>query len=336
MSINKYEDKYKDFLDDLLSQPNHTATPAPLLPNNKPKEVVATPFIPKSENHNFIPRPHIVANNANSMMFEDVVTKDLPMFEFYFPGTRIQFRDLKVKEIEHFSTLDESSIFDFKEKLNDILENCVLFNQSDGSVGSYLDLMEGDRLWLIYMIREKTFPKGKILTVNVEYKEGKETKNVDIELVRANIELYENGEIMEYFDREKRCLVFNTELQQEPFYIAPPTIGLKRCFDLYLKTKVENKEKVNVKFFEICPYLKPHQIYISYEELNKLYEWFEDFITPDEYFFLNDLINNHMKIGIRGLKKKVGTRTHRTDKIYSSRLKNLFLLPNAFNVFIKK
>jgi hypothetical protein len=330
------KDAYKDFLDNILSKPNDTATPPPSLPNTQPKEPVTSSFIPKAEQPRVIPKPSVIKNNSNAMMFEDVIISELPMGDFYFPGTRIQFRDLKVKEIEHFSTLDESSILDFKDKMNDILENCILFNFPDGTTGDYTNLFYGDRLWMIYMIREKTFPKGKLLSVNVEYKEDEQIKNVDIELVRANIDVYRNDEIMSWFSKEKRSFVFETELKEEPYVIAPPTIGLQRCFDVYLKSKIEKGEKVNSEFFRICPYLQPHVSYMTYEELDDFYEWFENNISPDEFSFLFDLISNHLKIGIRGLKKKVGKRTITTDKIYPSRLRHLFMLPNAFNVLVKK
>ncbi len=333
---SKKEDSYKDYLDNLLSQPNNNATPPPSLPNTQPKESVVSPFIPKAEKPRVIPKPSVIANNAKSIMFEDVILSDLPMGDFYYTGTRIQFRDLKVKEIEHFATLDESSILDFKDKINDILENCILFNHPDGTPGDYTNLFNGDRLWMIYMIREKTFPKGKVLTVNVEYKEDENIKNVDIELVRANMDIYRNEDIMGWFSKEKKAFVFETELKEDSYVIAPPTIGIQRCFDVYAKSKIENGESINKEFFRICPYLQPHVSYMSYEELDEFYHWFENHITPDEFSFLHDLITNHLKIGIRGLKKNVGKRTITTNKIYPIRLKNLFMLPNAFDVLIKK
>lgn len=334
--MSKKEDSYKNYLDELLTKPNINATPPPSLPNTQPKEPLVSTFVPKAEQPRAIPKTSVIANNANSMMYEDVIISDLPMGEFYFPGTRIQFRDLKVKEIEHFSTLDESSLIDFKDKINDILENCILYNHPDGTPGDYTNLYNGDRLWMIYMIREKTFPKGKVLTVNVEYKDGNESKFVDIELVRANVDIYKNEEIMSWFSHKTKTFVLETELKEEAFNIAPPTIGLAKCFDVYLKSKVENKEPINREFFRICPYLQPHVSYMTYEELDEFYYWFENIISPDEFSFLHDLITNHLKIGIRGLKKKVGNRTVNTDKIYPARLKTLFLLPNAFNVLIKK
>ncbi len=335
MSDNK-EEAYKDYLENLFNQKNPTATPPPNLPNTQPKEPVASSFVPKAEKPRVIPKPSVMANNAKAMMYEDVVVADLPMGQFYYPGTRIQFRDLNVKEIEHFSTLDETSLFDFKEKLNDVLENCILFNHSDGTPGDYTNVFDGDRLWLIYMIREKTFQKGKVLTINVEYKEDDTTKSVDIELVRANIDIYRDEDIMGWFSNEKKSLVFETDLRDEAFSITPPTIGLKRCFDLFLKYKIENAEKPNAEFFKICPFLQPHVSYMSYEELETFYKWFEEDISPDEFSFLYDLITNNLKIGIRGLKKKVGGRTVTTNRLYPNGLKTLFLLPNAFNVFVKK
>lgn len=339
MNNNEKQANYDDFLKDLLTKPAISPTPPPLMPNKPSVEskTVSSEFIPQLEKVHFIPKPNIIANISNSMLYEDVLLDSLPLGKFYHVGTRIQFRDLTVKEIEHFSTLDESTIFDFKDKLNDILENCVIFENSDGTIGSYLDLKEGDRTWFVYMIREKTFPKGKVLTVSVDYTDdNNEVKKVDIELVRGNLDIYRDDNIMEYYDTEKKCFKFETTLREEPYYIAPPTIGLRRCFDQYLKIKIDKKSEINKSFFKIAPLLYPHITYINYEELLELEKWFETGISKEEFAFLYDLVENNLKIGIKGLKKKEGSTNITTTKMYPNRLSTLFLFSNAFGLFLKK
>lgn len=336
----KNEDKYADFLNEFVNKSNPNKTPNPTLPTNKPKESVSSEFIPNKDKEK-IDRDtstplSVKAYQENSSLYEEVSMSDLPLGNFYHAGTKIMFRDLSVKEVENYSTIDERNYFDFKDKLNEILDSCIYFVKADGTTGSYLDLKEGDRVWMVYMIREKTYPKGKVLSVKQDYEENGEKISVPVELIRGNMEIYRNEEIMDWFDNEKKCFSFETELRDKPYYLAPPTIGLKRCFDQYMKILHDRKEKINVKFFEIAPFLKPHVNYMDYDELEELKYWFENSISKEEFAFLSDLIKNNMKIGIRGLKKNMGKRTIRTYKMYPARLSTLFVLPNAFKLFLKK
>lgn len=332
------EKNIMDFLDDYTSKSNNNATPKPKVPKENVK--IENNFIPNLKNNidYNIPDTKTVNNhNHDSNKFEDVVMSDLPLYDFYKPGVKIKFRECTVKEIQQYSTLDESSIFDFKDKLNDIISNCVLYYNDDGTLGTYEQIYEGDRVWLIYLIREKTFPKGKNLSVPIKYKDDNgEEKSVKIDLIRENFEKWKNQEIMEFFDLNKRCFLFNTILNDKTIYMKPPTIGMKRCFDHYLKIKKENKQDINTTFFKIAPFLNPDMTYMNWEDFQKYEKWFTEELSPQEYSFLFDIINNHLKIGIRGIKKNMGSSVLRSNKMYPNRLSTIFLLPNAFRLYIRQ
>ena len=340
MSDNK-EENYKDFLSDFLSKNNEDMSPTPLLPTNKKDEEIASTFIPKSKKLDIKIKRHVVNKfEDDKSKYEEIFVDDLPMGEFYYPNTKIYIRPCTVQEIQNFSTFDTRNPFDFKNKLNDILETCVILENPDGTYASHLDLYDGDRVWLIYTIREKTFPKGKVLSANVTYEDNKKEKRTHkIDLVRANIEIWREQSIMQYFNTDEKVFEIETTLKETPFILAPPTIGLRNCFDQYIDIKVkENKmdKKKDAPFFKIAPYLKPRVSYMSLDELEEYERWFKEDLTPDEYSFLFDLVNNHLRIGIRGLKKNMGSTTLRTYKLYPDNHRTLFLLPNAFDVFVKK
>ena len=344
-NANDKEDNYKDFLSDFLSQNNPSKTEDPLMPSSETegiKEEIVNTFVPEIKNKDV----HIKDNvqnyfELNKSEFEELFVDELPMGEFYFEFTKIHFRACTVQEIQNFSTYDTNNPFDFKNKLNDIIESCVIFEKADGTFASYVDLYDGDRVWLIYLIREKTFPKGKVLSTSVTYEDkNKEKRTHKIELVRANYELWRDEPIMEFFNSDKKVFEIPTSLNEnETFIVAPPTIGLRNCFDQYMqiriKKKILDKEK-DSPFFKIAPYLKPRVSYMSYDEIQEYEFWFKETITPDVYSFLFDLVNNHLKIGLRGLKKNMGSTTLRTYKVYPDNLRTLFLLPNAFELFTKK
>ena len=330
------DDILMDFLDDFTSQNNENVTQKPKLPTNEPKVETIQPVPPKNKIQGTIPSPKVIRDFAfEKDKYEEVIISDLPYSDFYYPGSKMFFRECVVKEIQRYSQLDENSIFDFKDKLNDIIESCVMFQNSDGSLGTYEQIMDGDRTWLIYLIREKTFTKGKTLSVKVSYKEDDEVKSTNIELIRQNIEIWRGQDVMEYFDKKTRTFIFETVLKDEPFIIKPPTIGLKRCFDHYLKIQKENDVEINTTFFKIAPFMKPNISFMDWDELEDYQRWFEGTLTPDDFSFLFDMIENHLKIGIRGLKKNMDVGTIRSRKMYPNKLTTLFLLPNAFKSYLK-
>lgn len=333
------EEAYKEFFEN-FSKTNKKEE-EPFLPAKKVEKVENT-FIPTTSANKINVRPNVINNfNNDKTRYEEIVIEQLPLGFMYPTNTKIYLRGCYVKEIQDFSTYDRNNPFSFKNKLNDIIESCIIFESSDGTLKSYLELMDGDRVWLIYTIREKTFPKGKVLTVPVNYIDNDNKKQTDnIEILRKNLEIWQNQEIMDFFDNDKKCFVFNTTLRDEPYYIAPPSIGLRNCFDQYFEIKMkEGKDNIekSSSFFKIAPYLKPNVHYMNYEEMVAFQLWFENDITPDEYSFLYDLSNNLLnKIGLRGLKKNIPTATIYSISLYPKRGEELFIIPNAYNLFIKQ
>lgn len=359
-TVDLTDEDYKRFFNTIIEQTAPDATPVSELARRKYEDMLPStlepelqiPLLPTVEKPITAPSANPLIHRRKSALqpkelqkllsekvYEDAFMEALPMCDFYLPGTRIMYRDLLVKEIENYSTMDEGSLFDFKEKLQDILENSTLFIHPDGTYGTVADIKEGDKAWMIYLVREKTFGKGRhqkgqILTVDVQV--GDEV--FPIEICTDNIEIYRNEEIMQWHNPELACFVFETELQPEPLYVAPPTVGLKNCFDQYLriKLKTQTPHEVNKQFFRIAPFLQPHVNYISYDELVEFEAWFTTEMTPDTFSFLYDLFENHMLIGIRGLKKNVGTTVVRRNNVYPTSFKSIYVLPNAFRIFCKK
>ncbi len=339
---NEKETSYKEFLSGFLKKENVTKTPEPQLPEKTKHEGNFNSFVPETSNRVIKPRESVIrAHEYDRSKYEEVLLSDLPMGFMYPEQTRILLRPCKTKEIQDFSTYDKQNPFDFKNKLNDIIESCVIYERPDGSLCSYNDLMDGDRVFLIYMIREKTFVKGNVLTTKVKYEHPvtKEILSETIELKRQNLDIYRDEKIMQWFDDDKKAFVFHTKLRDEPFVLAPPTIGLKNCFDQFFSFKFENDKIDKIKdvpFFKIAPYLKPGISYMSYEELENLQRWFEEEITPEEYSTLLQIIDEKLLIGIRGLKKNTAISTVRAPRVYPVDPSSLFIIPDSFDLFVEE
>lgn len=333
------EEDYKNFLRDFASKPNDNITPDDaVLPAREKKE--SNTFTPFTSNRE-IKVSSAVSDKfmADRSRYEEIFIETLPLGRYYPPGTKILLRSCETKEIQDFSAYDRMNPFDFKFKLNDIIENCVVVQNPDGSLGTHLKLFDGDRVFIIYNIREKTFPAGKVLTTSVKFKKDGKMYSEKIELVRSNIDIYDGKEIDEFFNREKGVFEFYSNLRDEPFEILPPTLGLKNCFEQYMMIKAKEKNKEIDKlspFLTIAPILKPFHTYMSFTEIEEYYMWFTETLTPDEYSFLYDLVTNHLKIGIRGLKKNMGGGYVRTPRLYPDKPETLFIVPDAFRLHVRK
>ena len=112
----------------------------------------------------------------------------LPSRGFFYPeGTKIAIRSAEVKEIRHFSTIDEDDLIDLDEKLNFILSKCSTMHFPSEGVVSYKDLKHEDRFFLIMAIRDLTFIQGEnriIITSN----KHEEYENFDWEAYIRNYE----------------------------------------------------------------------------------------------------------------------------------------------------
>ena len=82
-------------------------------------------------------------------------------------GIKIKIRAAKVHEIQAYSIISNENILDVTEKMNQMLSSCVKVTLPNGQNGSYKDIKDGDRLFIIFMIRELTFQKGNSLAKDV-------------------------------------------------------------------------------------------------------------------------------------------------------------------------
>jgi len=93
-------------------------------------------------------------------------------------------RPAQVKEIQAYSMVDDENFYDIVEKMNHMLQSCIRIKYADGKMGSYLEIKDQDRLYLIFLIRELTFQQGNSLTVKAKCE--CDESEIQIELSRDN------------------------------------------------------------------------------------------------------------------------------------------------------
>lgn len=179
--------------------------------------------------------------------------------KFYREDFEIHIRAARVGEIREFSTLDEDNILDVDEKLNSILVNCTKIMYGTQR-GSYRDVLEEDRIFLILAIRELTFKSGENKLMMPVGKKACPTgacKSQDsVELKTTNLQFQEGDELLEkYYDYQNKCFTIPTKNHGE-ITLAPPTIGVMRAITTWIRKREEEGKSWDRSSLAILPYVQ--------------------------------------------------------------------------------
>ena len=280
----------------------------------------------------FVAQPKVDNTRTTDLQFFNFDIKELPCGEFYPSGTVFMVRPAQVREIQAYSMVDDNNFYDIVEKMNDILQSCVRVKYSDGKVGSYIEVKDQDRLFLVFLIRELTFQQGNSLTVNSKCSCG---EDVQMELKRDNFSFHEIDEKLErYFSASTRTYHFST-INGREFELTPPNIGLQKSFTEYILKESNEKRTPNLSFLKIIPFMLAGRTSVTYEGIKAKLKEFEE-IDDISFQFLNAAVGK-MTFGIKELKKKCscGEEVH-TDMQFPNGASSIFVIHDAFEAYIKE
>ena len=280
----------------------------------------------------FVAQPKVDNTRTTDLQFFNFDIKELPCGEFYPSGTVFMVRPAQVREIQAYSMVDDNNFYDIVEKMNDILQSCVRVKYSDGKVGSYIEVKDQDRLFLVFLIRELTFQQGNSLTVNSKCSCG---QDVQMELKRDHFSFHEIDEKLErYFSASTRTYHFST-INGREFELTPPNIGLQKSFTEYILKESNEKRTPNLSFLKIIPFMLAGRTSITYEGIKAKLKEFEE-IDDISFQFLNAAVGK-MTFGIKELKKKCscGEEVH-TDMQFPNGASGIFVVHDAFEAYIKE
>jgi hypothetical protein len=280
----------------------------------------------------FVAQPKVDNTRTTDLQFFNFDIKELPCGEFYPSGTVFMVRPAQVREIQSYSMVDDNNFYDIVEKMNDILQSCVRVKYSDGKVGSYIEVKDQDRLFLVFLIRELTFQQGNSLTVNSKCSCG---EDVQMELKRDNFSFHKIDEKLErYFSASTRTYHFST-INGREFELTPPNIGLQKSFTEYILKESNEKRTPNLSFLKIIPFMLAGRTSITYEGIKAKLKEFEE-IDDISFQFLNAAVGK-MTFGIKELKKKCscGEEVH-TDMQFPNGASSIFVIHDAFEAYIKE
>jgi len=274
-------------------------------------------------------------NTVPSNEYMQIPLDLLPCGMFYKPGTKISIRAATVQEVQAYSVVDDNNYLDITEKMNGILSSCIKYYYGNGQ-GSYKDVRDGDRLFLIFMIRELTFPGGKNLSKDCTCPSGHEFKMelraTSSDKVQKSFVNYDIPEkLVKFFDNQERVFVF--KIDGVDYKLAPPTIGIQEMFFGDIKTKIQGDKNPNVAFLKLASFMLYDRNNISEDGIKAKEQEFKR-MDMKTFQILNQAVNQ-MLFGIKEMKNdcpSCGLEVH-TDMSFPSGASNIFVIPNAFDEY---
>jgi hypothetical protein len=279
-------------------------------------------------------------DGTSSIEYLNIDINLLPAGRFYKKGTKIKIRGAKVSEIQAYSVVDNNNFIDITEKMNELLLRCVIFETHDGEKGSYRDIKDADRIFLIFMIRELTFQGGNTLTKDVQCSACDHDFVIPFRATSgkagdATFELHKPTDLIESFFKSDEC-AYELINNNVSWKLSPPSIGIQEDFYNEIKRNVQNSKKPNVAFMKVTPFLLYDKSSITEEGIKTKLKEFNDIDDMALSQGLNEIINN-MTVGIKGLATKCpkcGVEVH-TDLTFPNGASTLFELPNILDRFRK-
>jgi len=269
-----------------------------------------------------------IVGGGNTLNYITVDLSVLPAGIFYRPGTLVMIRAASVAEVQAYSAVDDNNFLDVTDKMNEMLGRCVRIKHPNGTTGTYKDLKDNDRLFLIFMIRELTFQKNSNLAKDVtcgacrhEFKiQFRSTPGKDSPKTFINYEI--DSELEPFFNKQDRT--FDFLLGEKVWKLAPPCISLQEIFFKSIKDKVQSDKTPNVSFLKIIPFTIWDRKTISEDGIKAKEEEFKN-LDMDTFLFLDEVVSK-MLFGIKELRMSCpvcGEEVH-TDMTFPKGASSIF------------
>ena len=170
---------------------------------------------------------------------------------FYPDDTVIRIRAARGSEIKHWSTMNDQDINQISQVddiLNYIIEKCVSVDMPSKPGGSWKDLKDIDRFYLLLAVREFTFLDGdNELMVPI-------SENKSIPVTKEMIDFIKiPEEIMKHYSSEEKCFIFHLTNKDIRMYI--PSLGASQWLKNYAQNKVNAREGFDSDFLIFAPML---------------------------------------------------------------------------------
>ena len=273
----------------------------------------------------------------DSLLASEIGWKNIPMDSlptgghFYPEGTQIAIRSASVSEIRHWSTIDQNDLLSMDDMLNFIIEKCCRIKIPNRST-THRNLVELDRFYLIFAIRDLTFKNGENkLVITVSDDNGVEEK---IEVTKDSLDYFNPDErLQKYYDSSERC--FKIQMKNgESFNIYLPTLGIMNFIKNFIKKKQNENKNFDRTFIKYAPFVFPDwniltQAVYEREAQNSL-EWSLQKISVIDK--LVEILSSSINPQVRYVSSNGGERVAPLD--FQGGIKSIFLISDIFGELV--
>ena len=256
---------------------------------------------------------------------------------FYPDGTKLAIRAAEVREIRHFSTIDDDDRLDIEDKLSYILDRCLRIDFPGEGVVSYLDLKQEDRFFIIMAVRDLTFVRGEnsiLLQLTKTCKETPDCPYKDgIELRTGVLSSYElDDRIIKYYDVETRTFVFDVKKIGKRIEMSIPSIGVTKAISKFVSDVSKRGSDVDEGFLKIAPFLFNEWRDLTTDKISlRMRE--TDYWTKEEYslyFELSEKIKLGTELNVKQKCPVCGDEEVTADINFPSGIRSLFVISDIF------
>lgn len=179
--------------------------------------------------------------------------------KFYPIDFNVHIRAARVGEIREYSMMDETNPTDIIDKMNYIIASCSKITFGN-RIGSYKDILDHDRFYLIKRIQELTFKNGEG-AINIPVPDNAcKTHGChpqkEIRLTSEMIERADSDERLEqYYDSENRCYSIKTK-NYGVIKIAPPTIGVTNIVRDWAVNRTQAQQHWDQSLVQMIPFFQ--------------------------------------------------------------------------------
>lgn len=142
----------------------------------------------------------------NGTALAPINIQDLPSKGMFYPTTtKIWIKSATLGDIKRWTSMDEGDVVDIQEKMQNIIESCCVISFGSDSIvrANWKDILDIDRLYLLFAIHDYTFPKG---TNDIRVKLNEKD---DVVLVKESVKFIEiNEKLMKFYNADERCFQF--------------------------------------------------------------------------------------------------------------------------------
>jgi hypothetical protein len=311
----------------------------PILPVEKKEEPQPDIQIPKREEYVTPPSQEVKKDAVFEVHWKNLPIHLLPSKGLFYPeGTRMAIRPCDVKEIRHFSTIDEDDSLDIERKLSFILERCLRIDFPGEGVVSYKDLKQEDRFYIIMAIRDLTFLRGEnslMLVPDKKCENTKDCKTIEgFELRSGNLSSYElEEEILKRYNPQTRSFIFTLKNEEKSFEMLVPTIGVTQALSDFVSICSRRNIEIEDGFLEIAPFIIPEWRGLNFDSVLDIMKRTSNEWNKKEFSLLYQ-ISEKIKIGTKTEAKQkcqvCGEGEVTAQITFPGGIRSLFLISDIF------